>query len=81
MPPPSFHLNDTLASSGRADPHDTMRAKKALKNLGYYETPDYGMTEYPDTPLFDGVIRFQRDNHLTTDGVMMPGGPTARAID
>ncbi len=50
-----------LTRSGRADPQDMINAKKVLKDLGYYETPDYGMTEYPDTPLFDGVTQLQRD--------------------
>ena len=81
MPVPRFRLNEMLTSSGRADPHDTINAKKALKDLGYYEEPDYGLTEFADTPLFEGVKRLQRDYRLIPDGVMNPDGPTARAID
>lgn len=50
-----------LTRSGRADTQDMFNAKKVLKDLGYYETPDYGMTEYPDTPHFDSVTQLQRD--------------------
>ena len=78
LQPPPFRLNEMLTRIGRADPQDMINAKKVLKDLGYYETPDYGMTEYPDTPPFDGVTQLQTGLRLRPDGVMKPDGPTDR---
>jgi len=75
-----FNLNQTLASNSAADPDDTLNAKRALGSLGYYKTPDYGMTKYPDEGLFNGIKSFQKDNNLTKDGVMNPAGETATQL-
>ena len=65
-----FNLNQTLASNSAADPDDTLNTKRALGSLGYYEAPSFGMTEYPDEELFNGIKTFQKDNGLTKDGVI-----------
>lgn len=75
-----FNLNQTLASNSSADPDDTLNTKRALSSLGYYATPSYGMTKYPDEGLFDGIKTFQKDNDLTKDGVMKPEGETATQL-
>lgn len=75
-----FNLNQTLASNSAADPDDTLNTKRALGTLGYYKTPDYGMTKYPDEGLFNGIKSFQKDNNLTKDGVMNPAGETATQL-
>jgi hypothetical protein len=63
-----------------ADLTDTLNAKRALLWLGYFEPPAYGLTPYPDKPLFDGIRRFQKAHDLKPDGVMKPGGATERAL-
>lgn len=75
-----FNLNQTLASNSAADPDDTLNTKRALGSLGYYEAPSFGMTEYPDEGLFNGIKSFQKDNDLTKDGVMKPAGETATQL-
>ena len=75
-----FNLNQTLASNSAADPDDTLNTKRSLGSLGYYETPSYGMTKYPDEGLFNGIKTFQKDNNLTKDGVMKPAGETATQL-
>jgi len=75
-----FNLNQTLASNSSADPDDTLNTKRALGSLGYYATPSYGMTKYPDEGLFDGIMTFQKDNGLANDGVMKPAGETATQL-
>lgn len=75
-----FNLNQTLASNSAADPDDTLNTKRALGSLGYYEAPSFGMTEYPDEELFNGIKTFQKDNGLTKDGVMKPAGETATQL-
>lgn len=54
--------------------------KGALQTLGEYETPAYGMTPYPDTPMFEGMKRVQKKNGLTVDGIARPGGPTETTV-
>jgi hypothetical protein len=58
-----------------------LNAKHAFRQLGYYDVPSYGLTPYPDQPLFDGVRAYQKDNDLTVDGTMMPGGETEQSIN
>jgi len=76
-----FNLNQTLASNSAADPDYTLNTKRALGSLGYYEAPSFGMTEYPDEELFNGIKTFQKDNGLTKDGVIKPAGETATQLD
>jgi len=59
-----FKLRLTLSRDANVDLDDTLRTKKALKQVGYFETPEYGMTEYPDEPMYKGIEDFQRDNGL-----------------
>jgi hypothetical protein len=71
-----YWLKNTLGTSYPADPSDVVHTKLRLQSRGYYDEPKYGVTEYPDTPLFEGIRRFQKDNGLQIDGLMRPGGPT-----
>ena len=75
-----FKLNATLGRSYNADLDDTLRTKKALNKIGLFETPSYGMTEYPDEPLFQGIEKFQERHGLQKDGIMKPGGETATKL-
>lgn len=74
-------LKRPLAADSAADEDDVLSVKKNLNRSGYYDEPDYGMTPYPDKPLFDGIRTFQKDNDLTIDGVMNPGGETETALN
>ncbi|MCF3628188.1 peptidoglycan-binding domain-containing protein [Thalassospiraceae bacterium LMO-SO8] len=75
-----FKLNATLGRDYNADLDDTLRIKKALKKIGFFETPSYGMTEFPDEPLFKGIERFQEQYNLQKDGIMKPDGETAATL-
>ena len=75
-----FRLNQPLAPSSNADGNDVLAMKGALGSLGEYELPSYGMTPYPDTPMFEGMKRFQKKNGLTVDGIARPGGPTEATV-
>ena len=59
---------------------ETLSMKNILRQLGHYETPDYGMTPYPDERMFEGIRGFQKAKGLAIDGVVEPNGPTARAL-
>lgn len=60
---------------------DVLELKQGLQQLGYYKTPKYGMTGYTDDETFEGVKRFQKDNDLTVDGVLKPGGETESKLN
>ena len=76
-----FRLKSTIGRSYRVDPDDTRRTKKTLRELGYYETPSYGITPYPDERLFDAIRSYQRRNNLRNDGVIEPDGPTLQHLN
>ena len=75
-----IHLRGVIDRAARVNENDTQQTKSALGELGYYKTPGYGMTSYPDEPMFDGIKKYQRDNKLRVDGVMKPGGETERTL-
>lgn len=74
-------LQQRLASDATADEGDVLAVKQRLNALGHYEIPSYGMTQYPDHRLFDGIRSFQRDHNLIVDGYMKPGGETEAALN
>lgn len=71
-----FKLNAALGRTYNTDLGDVLRTKTALNKLGHFETPSYGMTEYPDEPLFQGIEKFQEFHGLQKDGIIKPGGET-----
>ncbi|MBT3238856.1 MAG: hypothetical protein HOK06_08010 [Rhodospirillaceae bacterium] len=77
---PILKLLSTIGRTYNVDLDDTFRTKTALNKIGYYKPPKFGITQYPDEPMFDALEKFQADNGLRRDGVMKPGGPTASRI-
>jgi hypothetical protein len=76
-----FKLKNVLSASSTANGDDVLGMKQALNHLGEYDPPAYGMTPYPDTPMFDGMKAFQKKNGLTVDGFARPGGPTETKLN
>jgi hypothetical protein len=78
----SIDLNETIGSSYPANPEDVWNVKTTMNDLGYYDPPaSYGMTPWPDTPMFDGIKTFQKDHDLEVDGIMHPDGPTVKTMN
>lgn len=75
-----FKLKSTLGRSYNVDLDDSFRTKKVLKKLDLFEIPSYGITEFPDEPLFRGIEKFQERYGLTRDGIMKPDGETAKKL-
>jgi len=73
-------LKSPIGRSYNMDTQDVLNAKRVLRELGYYEEPEHGITRYPDTLLVRGIEGFQRDRGLRLDGVMKPGGETEAAL-
>lgn len=81
MPAPRlFKLNRPLAPNASSDPGDVHAVKLLFAGLGIYQTPDWGLSAYPDRALFDAIRAFQRERALKADGVMKPGGDTEDAL-
>ena len=70
-----------IGSDRPAGEDDTFKAKHAFQAIGYYDEPSWGMTPYPDQPLFDGIKKFQKDKGLFQDALMEPKGETVTALN
>lgn len=75
-----YKLKSTIDASTRTDGDDVRAVKSALNGIGYYNSPEWGITDYPDTELFDSIERFQTDHGLKQDRLMKPGGETEREL-
>ena len=73
-------LNKIMSSGRQVDGGDVLLLKNELGKRGYYNAPDYGITEYPDKLLFDGIRQYQKDNGLKVDGVIRPDGETIASL-
>lgn len=76
-----FTLNDHIMPNGAADEDDVLKTKSALRLTGDYKVPDWGLTNWPDQPMHDGLKAFQEREGLDPDGWMRPGGPTERTLN
>jgi hypothetical protein len=76
-----IRLNRTLREDGFTDPNDVLAIKEAFYKTGHYNTPDYGITPYPDRSLFQAIRAYQKDKNLRVDGVMYPDGPTLKSLN
>jgi peptidoglycan hydrolase-like protein with peptidoglycan-binding domain len=74
-------ISKTLGREYNVALEDVKKVKSALLKLGYYQTPKYGMTPYPDEELFRAVKAFQKDKGLKVDGIMRPDGETVMALN
>ena len=75
-----FQLNRPLKRDANADLNDVFKVKTVLSDLGHYNVPDWGVTQYPDDGLFKGIKSFQQDHGLKVDGIMNPGGETEQTL-
>lgn len=65
-----------VVANAAANPLDVLWLKSALRALGLYEAPDWGVTHFPDRALFDAVRAFQEGHGLKRDGTVKPDGET-----
>ena len=50
-----FRLKKTIGNAYTMYLDDSLNTKRALSDLGYLKTPDFGLTPYPDKAMVDGV--------------------------
>jgi len=72
-------LRRALSKNANADARDVLAAKTFLQDQGLYEAPEWGLSDFPDQALFDGIKAFQKSQGLKIDGVMKPEGETEAA--
>ena len=77
---PTRPLNRPLDINGTADPKDVVDVKTYLQKAGFYKTPDYGITPYPDKNLFKAIEKYQASRGLKVDGVMKANGETQESM-
>ena len=79
---PTFvRLKQPLGPTYPSDEEDTLLTKHLLTDVGHFEIPSYGITPWPDDPLFSGIDSFQGHKSLDIDSLMLPGGPTEKALN
>jgi hypothetical protein len=74
-------LNPIQANNLNMTEEDVFKIKEVLNDVGYYKSPEYGITPYPDQRMFDAIKNFQRDNNLKVDGVINPKGETLEHLN
>jgi len=78
LPPPDYHTTRSIGT-GRSNPADVRRLRRALGRLGYGRSGN-PPAENVTPGLMDAVERFQSDFGLEPDSTIRPGGPTERAL-
>ena len=73
-------LKSVLAENANANQGDVLAIKTLLRKLGLYEAPDWGVTNFPDSELFQAIRAFQDRAGLKIDGRMKPDGETETAL-
>ena len=74
-------LESGVDPAGPIQPDDIRQTKQALHDLGFYQMPAHGITDFTDDEMFEGIAAFQRARKLRVDGTMIPDGQTERAIN
>jgi peptidoglycan hydrolase-like protein with peptidoglycan-binding domain len=77
-----IELKKLFSATTQVDEFDVRQMKKALNRLGYYQPYDkVGITEIPDTAVFDAVKSFQRDQGISVTGEVRPNDETLKKIN
>ena len=69
-----------MIAPGPIQPDDIRQTKQVLRDLGYYQVPAHGITDFTDDEMFEGIESFQRDRKLKADGTITQDGETERAL-
>ena len=75
-----FELEGGVDRSRPIQPDDIRQTKQVLRDLGYYQVPAHGITDFTDDEMFEGIESFQRDRKLKADGTITQDGETERAL-
>lgn len=73
--------DEVSTNSASVEQSDILNVKEGLKKVGEYKTPEWGMTDFTDNQMFDGIKSFQKKNGLKVDGIMKPDGETVKKLN
>jgi len=75
-------LQRRVSRDTNAEPDDVRALKKALNRLSYY-IPDKksGITKIADDDMIEALKKFQSDQKLKPDGIIIPDGETVQALN
>lgn len=77
-----IQLKQPFAGDSPADEYDVRQIKHALNRLGYYMPYEkVGMTEIPDTQVFQSLKNFQDDHGLPPTGTAKPDDDTIKRLN
>lgn len=74
-------IKKTIGASYRSNEKDVLKVKTILNKYGFYETPSYGLTSYPDELLFKSIKSFQKDHDLEITGIIRPSDEMDMLLD
>jgi peptidoglycan hydrolase-like protein with peptidoglycan-binding domain len=70
-----LELKQPFAANSAVDEFDVRQIKKALNRLGYYQPYEkVGITEVPDSAVFEALKAFQKDHGLLATGTAKQKG-------
>ena len=79
--PDYFNFDGSVGRNAANQRQDVIKAQTLLGNAGYYDLAGTdGPTGWYGKPLELAMRRYQKDNGLTVDGIMQPGGETLSAL-
>jgi peptidoglycan hydrolase-like protein with peptidoglycan-binding domain len=77
-----IELSKPFAPSSAVDEFDVRQIKKALNRLGYYQPYEkVGITEIPDSAVFEALKAFQKDHGLPATGTAKQGDETINTLN
>jgi len=74
-------IKNTLGQDYNVDPQDVYKIKLALNKIGFYKTPDYGITPYPDEKMYQAIKSYQKSRGVKSDGILKPEGETLAVLN
>jgi hypothetical protein len=69
-------IKSTLGQDYNVEAQDFYKVKLALNKVGFYKTPEYGITPYPDIRMYQAIESYQKSKGIKSDGVIKPEGET-----
>ncbi len=69
-------IKSTLGHDYNVEALDVFKVKLALNKIGFYKTPEYGITPYPDNNMYRAIRSYQESKGIKVDGIIKPEGET-----
>lgn len=74
-------IKNTLGIDYNVNTQDVYKIKQALNKIGFYKTPEYGLTPYPDDKMYQAIKSYQKFKGIKSDGILTPEGETLASLN